>query len=219
MLPSNYEELKKLYDNLLTQKELLEIEADAIFSELSSPGPKGEPAAGVKDSLIDEEGFPRSDIDIYNVKNKRRRLAEINTDHKTLMKQIEEIVPKLTQMKPAADRGLDASPPQQTEPLSANCPSASLSELKPFAKLDEILTGSPAFEAGIKETDELLAFGNVTEADPKAFASIAKLVGDSVNKEIKLKIKRGHELLELSLMPRTWGGRGLLGCHLTPIKK
>jgi 26S proteasome non-ATPase regulatory subunit 9 len=218
MLPSNYEELKKLYDNLLTQKELLEIEADAIFSELTSPGPKGEPAAGLKDSMIDEEGFPRSDIDIYNVKNKRRRLAEVNTDHKALMKQIEEIVPKLTQLKPAADKPtFRSSLPEQVE--AVNRPSSSPSDLKPFAKLDEILADSPAFEAGIKESDELLAFGKVTEADPKAFASIAKLVGESVNKEIKLKIKRGNEVLDLSLMPRTWGGRGLLGCHLTPMKK
>jgi hypothetical protein len=70
---------------------LLEIEADAIFSELSSPRLKGEPTAGVKDSVIDEEGFPQSVIDIYNVKNKRRRLEEIMA----LMKQIEEVVPKL----------------------------------------------------------------------------------------------------------------------------
>lgn len=53
-------------------------------------GPNGEPPAGIKDPLIDAEGFPRGDVDIVNVKNKRRRLAEINTDFKVIMKQIEK---------------------------------------------------------------------------------------------------------------------------------
>ena len=53
-------------------------------------GPNGEPPAGIKDPLIDAEGYPRGDVDIVNVKNKRRRLAEINTDFKVIMKQIEK---------------------------------------------------------------------------------------------------------------------------------
>lgn len=39
---------------------------------------KGEPPAGLTDPLIDGEGFPRGDIDLYNVKNKRARLRAIN---------------------------------------------------------------------------------------------------------------------------------------------
>jgi hypothetical protein len=38
----------------------------------------GEPPAGLTDSLIDSEGYPRGDIDLFNVKNKRARLREIN---------------------------------------------------------------------------------------------------------------------------------------------
>ena len=67
---------------LETQRFALETEAGAIHEELSSPGINGEPPAGIKDSLVDVEGFPRGDIDIYAVKSKQKRLAEINTDHK-----------------------------------------------------------------------------------------------------------------------------------------
>ena len=42
---------------LLAQREALEMEADAIGSELKSPGPNGEPPAGLKDPLVDAEGF------------------------------------------------------------------------------------------------------------------------------------------------------------------
>jgi 26S proteasome non-ATPase regulatory subunit 9 len=221
ILPDNYEDLKKLFDSLVAQREILEIEADAIHSELTSDGPNGEKPAGVKDSLVDEEGFPRGDIDIFNVRNKRHRLAEINTDHKEVMKQLEQIIPKLTQL----NYERHPQPPTKSPPASEaaqNDPAPSSvfqsSAFKPIAILDQILEGSPAFTAGIKQGDELIQFGNITAEDSQAFGSIAKLVGESISQSIPLKVRRKGSLLDMNLVPRTWGGRGLLGCHLSPIK-
>ena len=70
---------------LMAQRDALEAEADAIASELTSPGPEGQLPAGIKTLLVDAEGFPRGDIDLFNVRNKRQRLAVINTDHKGVM--------------------------------------------------------------------------------------------------------------------------------------
>jgi 26S proteasome non-ATPase regulatory subunit 9 len=210
----SYDELKKQYDTLLSQKELLEIEADAIFSELTSPGVNGEPPAGLKEPLVDAEGFPRGDVDIYNVRNKRKRFSEINTDHKTVMKQIETMVPRLSQL-------LAQRAPTEESHKSSALPNhhADLALLAPIAKLDEILSGSPASHAGIQENDDLVQFGHIQASDPKAFASIAKLVGESVSKPIKLIVRRNKtEIIEITLTPQPWGGRGLLGCHLSPIK-
>lgn len=72
-------QLQKELEILKNQQSLLEIEADAIHSELTSVGPNGEPPAGVSDPLVDKEDFPRADIDIYNAKRKRQRLRVINT--------------------------------------------------------------------------------------------------------------------------------------------
>lgn len=44
---------------------------------------------GVKGSLVDEEGFPRADIDLFEVRKFRNRLACLQTDHCTVMKKIE----------------------------------------------------------------------------------------------------------------------------------
>ena len=66
-------------------------------------GPNGEPPAGIKDPLIDAEGYPRGDVDIVNIKNKRRRLAEINTDFKDIMKQIEKHMLDLHASLPPVD--------------------------------------------------------------------------------------------------------------------
>lgn len=76
---SSYKALKKELELLTSQRQALEIEASAIYSELTSAGPNGEPPAGIKDPIVDNEGFPRGDIDLYNVRNKRKRLNVINT--------------------------------------------------------------------------------------------------------------------------------------------
>ena len=62
-----------------------EEEALAITSELNS----GDNPPGVSSSLVDSEGFPRGDIDIYRVRSLRQRLAILQTDHRGVMKKIE----------------------------------------------------------------------------------------------------------------------------------
>lgn len=52
----------------MAQRDAIEMEAEAIGSELTSPGPNGEAPAGLKSKLVDKEGYPRSDIDIYRIR-------------------------------------------------------------------------------------------------------------------------------------------------------
>ena len=91
---SEFEANRANLAQLQAQKEAYETEAFAISSDLSSPGPNGESPAGVKDPLVDKEGFPRGDIDVHAVLEKRNRLAIINTDHKRVMKEIEILLEK-----------------------------------------------------------------------------------------------------------------------------
>eukprot|EP00520_Triparma_pacifica_P004280 CAMPEP_0118660616 /NCGR_PEP_ID=MMETSP0785-20121206/15792_1 /TAXON_ID=91992 /ORGANISM="Bolidomonas pacifica, Strain CCMP 1866" /LENGTH=264 /DNA_ID=CAMNT_0006553903 /DNA_START=127 /DNA_END=917 /DNA_ORIENTATION=+ len=67
------------------QRKRFEEEALAITSELNS----GDNPAGVSKSLVDGEGFPRGDIDIFRVRSLRNRLSVLQTDHKRVMKEIE----------------------------------------------------------------------------------------------------------------------------------
>ena len=50
---------------LMAKKDSVEAEIMALTEDLNSPGVNGEPAAGVHGSLVDSEGFPRADIDLY----------------------------------------------------------------------------------------------------------------------------------------------------------
>jgi len=44
---------------------------------------------GLKEPLVDFEGFPRADVDIFECRKLRHRHAILQTDHQNLMKQLE----------------------------------------------------------------------------------------------------------------------------------
>ena len=54
------------------QRLALEDEAAAIVSELDGLG------VGLKDALVDAEGYPRADLDLYRVRSQRGRHAAIH---------------------------------------------------------------------------------------------------------------------------------------------
>jgi 26S proteasome non-ATPase regulatory subunit 9 len=202
--------MNRILNQLIAQRDALEIEADAIASELRSPGPNGEPATGIKTPLVDVEGYPRGDIDIYNARLKRNRLGAINYDHKILMKRIEE---ELHKSHAELAIAIPSTVPVTLPPVVAS------TSLIVMAKIDEILDDSPAKLAGLQNGDFLLKFGTVDSSVPDFLNAIPNVVRSSINSEIQLIIKRRDtpDPVQILLIPRSWGGRGLLGCHLSPI--
>ena len=234
MLEAQYTNKKEMADfdtnrallaQLQAQKEAYETEAFAISSDLSSPGPNGEKPAGLKDPLVDAEGFPRSDIDVHATLEKRNRLAIINTDHKRLMKEIESLLGKLhSNIPPLVSSSSSSSSSgngSRDEMSSASTSSFTTQALRPFAIIDEILEGSPAQLATLKDGDLLYEFGSVKyRIGIDAIQHLPDIVRPNLNKPIKLQISRppSTEIFEVEITPKSWGGRGVLGCHFTPFK-
>jgi 26S proteasome regulatory subunit N4 len=248
---SAFEDPKRKLLELQAQRDALEMEAEAIVSELNSPGSKGEPAVGVKGSLVDKDGFPRADVDVYRARTLRHRLAVISTDHKALMKDIESALRDLhasyhlpvyeelekqrqKELGEAKVAGSAQAIGVGVEALSvskakADAPVAGLLDCKAMATVDQILDGSPAQSAGLRDGDRLLAFGNVTSSaysDPlvevvavvkECYGQMSAGCGTVGSMHIPVVVQRGQEQLQLKLVPATWAGRGLLGCHLSPI--
>jgi 26S proteasome non-ATPase regulatory subunit 9 len=199
---------------LMLQRDTLEMEANAIASELTSPGPNGEPPIGLKDPLVDKEGFPRGDIDLYNARSKRQRLAVINNDYRSIMKEIEKEV-SLQFINIKSNNPTDnTSQKDNTNEHVKHQPSNA--ELPPLAKIDQILENSPVMKCGIMDGDILLSLGDVYGNIPNTLSVISHYVGNHVNIPIPVKVLRGTEIINVTLTPTTWGGRGLLGCHLSP---
>lgn len=88
--------LKQSLGRLDVQRKSLEMEGEAIISELTAKPESGDgEPMGIDTPLIDSDGYPRGDIDVYRARDLRHRLATIRTDRKELMQQIESLLAQL----------------------------------------------------------------------------------------------------------------------------
>ncbi|PPQ65401.1 hypothetical protein CVT26_000026 [Gymnopilus dilepis] len=188
---------------LMAQKDNIEAELESHFSILKANN------VTMQTPLVDREGFPRADIDIFAVRGSRVRIIELRNDLKAVMdaigKALEGIYdPALAAQTTAAQSGAAAS--QSETP-------------RPFAKVDGVAPGSPAAEAALQRGDLVVKFGRL---DSTAFKSsslqpLADLVAENENRAIAIRVIRAEETVLLTLTPRkNWGGRGMLGCHIVP---
>jgi 26S proteasome non-ATPase regulatory subunit 9 len=88
-----------LINSLNARREALETEAAAITSELNAPLESGGPPMGIDTPLVDRDGYPRGDVDVYRVRALRGRLAEIKTDHGTLVQEVDRQLKQLAALQ------------------------------------------------------------------------------------------------------------------------
>ena len=201
----------------------LEVERSAIESNirsaLESLGP-----AGMRAPLVDSEGFPRADVDLYHVRATRQRVIMLKNDLSAKNAELEEALIALHALSPvAASRSATAPPRAQ---VAAAAPAG-----VPFAIIDSVAAGSPAAAAGLQPGDKLVSFGSVRAGATNGGAggggggggellqAVAALVATSENAALAVAVLRGEGAspVTVSLVPRRWEGRGLLGCHVTPL--
>lgn len=110
--------------SLMTQKDNIEAELESHISILKANN------VTMQTPLVDFEGFPRADIDIFAVRSARVRIIELRNDLKAIMDSIGKALEGI--YDPA---------------LSTHTDEGGSETLKPFSKVEAIAPGSPAAEA------------------------------------------------------------------------
>ena len=196
-------EISEEFKSLIEKKEEIErliAENGRVLEEEGNVGMSG--------NLVDREGYPRNDIDIYKVRIARQQINCLQNDYKLLMSKLEEHL--------ASTHSTYKQKLGQTEVTSHN-------NLKPFIKITHVDPNSPSFEAGLKVDDEILQFGPFIYSNTeKSLAQIAQHVKEKKDKIILLNVRRGAEdasktNVKIKLIPKQWHGHGTLGCKLVPI--
>ncbi|KAG9455864.1 hypothetical protein H6P81_000372 [Aristolochia fimbriata] len=210
--------------SLREQRDAIEIQMNAIIERLC--GPEG---PGITGNLVDAEGFPRSDIDIPMVRAERRRLAELRNDYKDITEKISKNLEllhsaRLAPKVPVPSSNQETQESQGVAPFvllhgGSSEPSAVAMDVEPisnvpFAAVDEITDGSPAAAAGIQLGDQIVKFGNV-EIGEDLLRRLASEAQSNQGLAVPVVVLRQGTLINLSVTPRPWNGRGLLGCHFT----
>ncbi|XP_058491690.1 26S proteasome non-ATPase regulatory subunit 9 isoform X2 [Solea solea] len=192
--------------NLVKKKDNIEEQIQAYYDVLEDQG------VGIEGPLVDAEGFPRADVNIYQIRTARHSISCLQNDHKAIMVEIEEALHKLHAREKAkreqdeAEAGVEAMEQQVTLP-------------PPFARVDAVTQGSPAFGAGLKIGDGVIEFGSVNTGNFQNLQNIAAVVQHSEGKPLRVLVVRDGERVQMSLTPQRWSGRGLLGCNIVPIRQ
>ncbi|XP_034941343.1 26S proteasome non-ATPase regulatory subunit 9 [Chelonus insularis] len=211
------ENAKKRVLELMKQKDEIEVTLRELKLILDTNH------VGMNDSLVDSEGYPRADIDVYQVRHARHKIICLQNDHKVLMKRIEEGLIEVHTISGRDNVAMDTSPSidypirmEQDAPVSAE---ADNMLLEPFLKVNLVSSGSPAELAGIQLNDLIMEFGSINCQNFRTLKDIGDLVEQSRYKEIMIKIKRTDKSTAvLKLIPKPWSGKGLLGCNVNVIE-
>ncbi|OQE17764.1 hypothetical protein PENFLA_c023G10411 [Penicillium flavigenum] len=202
--------------DLMQEKERIEAELSALSSVLESHGVR------MTSSLTTFDGFPRDDIDIAQVRTTRVRIIHLRNDHKEVMKLLEKgIHAHFANLQNAQGAGPTTN--GTGVPPVAQSSTNNIALGTPFAKVNSVVSGSPAEQAGLKAGDAIRSFGNVNWLNHERLSKVAQVVQENEGRAVSVKVCRKDETdtiteLDLQLTPRqNWGGRGLLGCHLVPL--
>nr|XP_022319909.1 26S proteasome non-ATPase regulatory subunit 9-like [Crassostrea virginica] len=192
---------------LMKKRDEIESEIKALHEVLDSQ--KG---IGMNEPVIDSEGYPRADIDVYTVRHARHKVICLQNDYKDIMKEIEE---GLYQIHAEARQKKEETAMEEATPPTDD----QQSRLSPFLVIEKVDEGSPAHTCGICMNDKILKFGSVTSHNFHNLQNIAAVVQHSKDKPLSLRILRNDKEFNVSLTPKSWSGRGLLGCSFLPLKK
>uniref|UniRef100_A0A8D0H6K0 26S proteasome non-ATPase regulatory subunit 9 n=1 Tax=Sphenodon punctatus TaxID=8508 RepID=A0A8D0H6K0_SPHPU len=192
---------------LLKQKDEIEAQIQAYYAVLED-----QKAVGMNEPLVDVEGYPRADVDIYQVRTARHNIICLQNDHKALMHQVEEALHQLHARE--KEKQVKDEAEAQAEAVNRN---QSLSP--PFARVNAITPDSPASLSGLQVDDEIVAFGSVNTHNFQSMQNIATVVQHSEGKPLSVTVIRRGEKLHLGLTPKRWMGKGLLGCNIIPLQR
>lgn len=110
-----------------------------------------------------------------------------------------------------------AAPMQVDDSATIARPSGPVSG-EPFAKIDAVSPLSPASEAGLKEADLIVEFGEINRGNHNNLRALMGVVTSAADdqREIPISLMRNGVGVRVSLVPKPWSGRGLIGCHIVP---
>ncbi|KAM3142956.1 hypothetical protein pb186bvf_005019 [Paramecium bursaria] len=225
--------IKQELQNLVQQRKQLEADLQNIQAEISQLDKIN------NKSLVDDEGFPRADLqwsELVQLRNLKRAFNEKNNDHKDLMKQIEQklyqyhqeiqndpnVINEMNNYKSkyVPQPKIENKLIQQVNKVKIE------EEVDLLAHITEVTQGSPSSIAGLQLYDFIISFGDKNKNNTQSLEDLANYIRQNVDQDIPLKVLRkftnqqspdlkddSYLITDLVLRPQKWAGQGILGCR------
>lgn len=179
---------------VLQLKVAIEKELDIHFDALKSQG------LDLSSPLITEDGFPREDIDVLQVRLTRRYVNMLRNDLRDVINRSQFLLN-------------DHFQANSTETIPAERKSTIA-----FAQIYDLLPNGPLQMAGVLEGDNLIAISTVDVTNHSNLSLLQKVIRENENVPLPIRVQRNEEILDLTMTPnRQWDGPGLLGAKLKLI--
>lgn len=189
------------FDELAECKVRLESEIGRFLGILSDLGSD-------MDSPLIVGGFPRADVDVYQVRYVRRLVNMCRNDLVKIVDQLHVTLGSQLQTNKGSSQGSQSS-------SSVN---PNYKPLIPFATIVEVVAGGPMDRAGGKVGDRVCSVGDVNVTNHDGLRALANHIPAQENTSVPLVVKRSDTVLHLTLVPtRKWNGQGLLGCRFQQL--
>ncbi|XP_063912573.1 26S proteasome non-ATPase regulatory subunit 9-like isoform X2 [Zophobas morio] len=161
-------------------------------------------------------GFPRADVNVHSIRTARSIIIRLRNDLKEIEVQISECVSEV--FKEIEQQNSIEATNSEFEANSTDNLASGIKNIikKPFLTVSGVHSSSPAYACGLKSGDRILSIGSVHQGNFISLETLSEYIKHYENKELFISIIRNEVELQLTLIPKVWSGRGLLGCHLTP---
>lgn len=119
------------------------------------------------------DGFPRADIDVAQIRTTRARIIRFKNDHKAVMAKLEVAVHEQF----AANKTFQEAAAPSLPLRSAGSSGLAAPVIEPpFAKVNSVVAGSPAEQAGLQTGDKIVKFGWANFTNHERLAKVAQVV-------------------------------------------
>lgn len=218
-------ELKEL-DKQRAKLERSVLDALATLKELG---------VGMKAPLVDEEGFPRADVDVYTVRHARHTVVVGQNDIKAitnlLQVKLEELHAMTEEDVRRSEAFLKVSEHKSTVPSAAaqrdqlkvsvvEVATPVIGDFPGFLQVDDAASNGPGYQCGLRKGDIIHRIGDgttnsITKGNYTGMQQLAEFVGSREGSMIPLLVSSPDVstllMVEQFLVPQRWDGRGLLG--------
>ncbi|CAH8562133.1 unnamed protein product [Schistosoma rodhaini] len=190
----NFHSIKSKYDGLVDEKNRIEKKLSELSEILRQNG-----NVGLDTPLVDDEGYPRPDIDVALIRITRNNIRCLNTDHKQIMLELESVLHKIheyARQNPSKNVLTDGNACSSENKLIED-QSAQIVK-KAFLKIDQISPNSIVEQADLKVGDRIIQFGSVSADNFTSLQDISTVFRNtSPGSYIHVSISRGDSIINV----------------------
>ncbi|NWH73520.1 PSMD9 ATPase, partial [Piaya cayana] len=187
-------------EELVKRKDEIEAQIKANYELL-----EGQKGVGMNEPLVDADGFPRDDIDLYKVRTLRHNIiCERGGDRR-------EREPRKPGWACGGGVRAELEGPWVACAIAQFCLCAQLKgDAVTCLWRRQVLISSVSVQ-GLQVNDEIVEFGSVNANNFQSMQNIATVVQHSEERPLSVTVIRSGKKVHVGLTPKRWAGKGLLG--------